>query len=328
MALPLYPDFAPLDLSMSEDLVPALRSGRRGGVADGVSEFTFAGLYLFRQQYGYQVSMLPSGDPVVTGAKNGEPFFLLPLGLPKDDELLCDLFHLGYLKNLSESDLGDAHERLGPRDCTVEEDRDNSDYLYLAEELATLPGKKFHKKRTHVNGFESTYQHRVVPIDRETIAGAYAVLDAWQEERNEPADYRASREALDLWRELELSGIVVMVDETPVAYALGEPLPRGDSFVVHSEKALTSYRGAYQFVNAAFARVLAQRYRYINREQDLGDEGLRQAKMTYRPTGFVRKFRITAPANRALSDVVATEDRLASEAASATTPSAEPCCCR
>lgn len=324
MALPLYPDFAPLDLSMSEDLVPCLRSGRRGGVADGVSEFTFAGLYLFRAQYGYRVSMLPSGDPVVTGEKNGEPFFLLPLGLPADDEILCDLFRLGYLKNLSESDLAGAHERLGPRDCTVEEDRDNSDYLYLAEELATLPGKKFHKKRNHVNGFESTYQHRVVPIDRETIAGAYAVLEAWQEERNEPADYRASREALDLHRKLELSGIVVMVEDTPVAYALGEPLPRGDSFVVHSEKALTSYRGAYQFVNAAFARVLAQRYRYINREQDLGDEGLRQAKMTYRPTGFVRKFRVTAPAPLSASD----GSRMEGQSAPATIPTAEPCCCR
>jgi hypothetical protein len=62
-------------------------------------------------------------------------------------------------------------------------------------------------------------------------------------------------------------------------------------FAVHFEKAIDDYKGIYQFINQAFAQTLPSHYQTINREQDLGDEGLRQAKMTYRPIGFVRKFK-------------------------------------
>lgn len=295
MSLPIYPEFEPLDLSMREDLVPALGSGRTGGVADGVSEFTFAGLYLFREQYNYRAAILPNGDPIITGRKGGESFFLLPLGLPQDDRLLDQLFDLGYLKNLSPSDREAADQRLAERGYQVTFDRDNSDYLYRTAELAELPGKRFHKKRNHVNGFRNAYSHTERPLGRDTVHDALAVLDGWRAERDTDGDYRPSREALELYRELGLSGLVVYVDGTPVAYALGEPLPNGDSYVVHCEKALGGYRGVYQYVNSALAATLVGRYTYINREQDLGDPGLRQAKLTYRPVGFVEKFRVVAP---------------------------------
>ncbi len=296
MSLPIYPDFEQLDLSMREDLVPALRSGRSGGVADGVSEFTFAGLYLFREQYNYRAAMLPNGAPIITGQKDRESFFLLPLGLPQDDRLLDQLFELGYLKNLSPSDREAAEQRLAERGYQVAFDRDNSDYLYLASELADLPGKRFHKKRNHVNAFRNSYSSTERPLDRDSVHDALQVLDSWRAERDTDGDYRPSREALELYRELGLSGLVVYVDGTPVAYAVGEPLPNGDSYVVHCEKAAGGYRGAYQHVNSALAATLVGRYTYINREQDLGDPGLRQAKLTYRPVGFVEKFRVAAPA--------------------------------
>ncbi len=298
MSVPVYPDFSPLELSMREDLIPVLRSARSGGVADGVSEFTFAGLYLFREQYGYQVAMLPSGEPVVTGSYNEAPFFLLPLGLPDDSGLLQGLFEHSYLKNLSQSDVERAQQTLSPSGYVITEDRDNADYLYLTSDLADLPGKRFHKKRNHVNAFRSHYQHVERAIDRETVADAQQVLETWREGRDDIADYRASREALELYRELGLSGMVVYVDNHPVAYTLGEPLPAGDSFVIHCEKAIDGYRGAYQYVNSAFAATLVDRFRYINREQDLGNPGLRQAKMTYRPAAFVNKYRVTAPVSR------------------------------
>lgn len=296
MSLPFYPDFAPLELSMREDLVPALRSARSGGVADGVSEFTFAGLYLFREHYRYQVAMLPTGEPLIIGTLGDNPFFLLPLGLPSDVGLVRGLFERGYLKNLSRSDVETARRILEPDGFRVVADRDNSDYLYLTRELAELPGKRYHKKRNHVNAFRSSYGHYERALDNRTVHHALEVLESWRSERDEPGDYRASREALELYRELGQSGMVVYVDDLPVAYTLGEPLPAGDSFVIHCEKAVGGYRGAYQFINCAFAGALADRYTYINREQDLGNPGLRQAKMTYRPAGFVEKFRVVAPA--------------------------------
>ncbi|GHU99931.1 hypothetical protein FACS189483_09680 [Spirochaetia bacterium] len=76
----------------------------------------------------------------------------------------------------------------------------------------------------------------------------------------------------------------------PAAYCLGESLARGRMFAVHFEKGIDEYKGIYQYINQAFAASLPGYYTHINREQDLGDEGLRQAKETYRPVGFVRKY--------------------------------------
>jgi hypothetical protein len=77
----------------------------------------------------------------------------------------------------------------------------------------------------------------------------------------------------------------------PAAYCLGESIAKGCMFAIHFEKAIDEYKGIYQFMNQAFAAGLPRFFVHINREQDLGSEGLRQAKMTYRPAGFVRKFR-------------------------------------
>ncbi len=80
------------------------------------------------------------------------------------------------------------------------------------------------------------------------------------------------------------------VDNNPAGWCLGESVAKGRMFAVHFEKGLERYKGIYQFINQAFAASLPKHYLYINREQDLGDEGLRQAKTTYRPCGFVRKY--------------------------------------
>jgi hypothetical protein len=87
-----------------------------------------------------------------------------------------------------------------------------------------------------------------------------------------------------------LRGYVYYADGKPAAYCLGESVSKGKMFAVHFEKAVDSYKGIYQFMNQAFAVALPRFFIYINREQDLGDEGLRQAKMTYRPSGFVKKY--------------------------------------
>jgi len=124
------------------------------------------------------------------------------------------------------------------------------------------------------------------------VADAITVLERWRDEKGEDGDFKAAREALDLYRELGMRGAVYYVDGKPAGYALGEPLAKARMFAVHFEKAAGGYKGIYQFINQAFAQALPPYFKYVNREQDLGDEGLRQAKMTYRPVGFVRKYRV------------------------------------
>ncbi|MFP4151607.1 MAG: DUF2156 domain-containing protein [Alkalispirochaeta sp.] len=288
MELPRYPDCAPIDMSMRDALHPRLIM-----LPDGVSEFTFAGLYLFRETYNYHLSCLPEEKLLISGEKEGKRFFMLPCGIPDDDTLLEELFNrYDYLKGLSERNADDAWVRLEKLGLHVHEDRDNFDYLYLKDDLANLPGKKFHKKRNHVNAFINNYEFDEQALLVRHIPDALGILEAWQAERDDRADYAAAREALERYQELGLKGYIVYVGDTPAAYTVGEALMKGQSFVVHFEKAVDGYRGIYQFINKAFAAMLPKHYKWINREQDLGDEGLRQSKMTYRPSGFVKKYRV------------------------------------
>ena len=292
MEIPQYPEFAPIDLAMRSTLHPHLSM-----LPDGVSEYTFAGLYLFRKTYDYRLSVIQGDKLIITGNKDEKRFFMLPCGFPEhDDRIIEELFGTyDYLKGLSEANADPVRIRLENLGLKLIEDRDNFDYLYLREDLASLSGKKYHKKRNHVNAFINNYTYEERPLRKANIEDARLILEEWQAGHEEPTDYRAAREALDLFDELELKGYIVYVDGTPSAYTIGEPLMRGRSFVVHFEKANDRYRGIYQFINKAFATILPRHYTYINREQDLGDEGLRQSKMTYRPCGFVKKYRIDAP---------------------------------
>jgi len=110
-------------------------------------------------------------------------------------------------------------------------------------------------------------------------------------------DYRAAMEALERYESLALRGHIYFVDGKPAGYCLGESVAKGRMFAIHFEKGLDRYKGIYQFMNKAFANALPRFFTYLNREQDLGDEGLRQAKMTYRPAGFVKKHFAMRPAH-------------------------------
>ncbi len=291
MEIPQYPEFAPISLDMQPLLHPSLSL-----LSDGVSEFTFAGLYLFRDTYDYRLSKLPGDSLIITGKKDEKQFFMLPCGLPEhNDQLVEELFGTyDYLKGLSEANADPVRIRLERLGLTVVEDRDNFDYLYLREDLANLEGRRYHKKRNHVNAFINNYNYEERDLKPAAIDDARLILEHWNDIHEGANDYVAAKEALDLYDVLDLKGYMVYVDDQPAAYTIGESLMRGRSFVVHFEKAIDSYRGIYQFINKAFATILPRHYTYINREQDLGDEGLRQSKLTYRPCGFVKKYRVDA----------------------------------
>ena len=293
MPVPCYPDFAPLDMDLKDSLHPRLSL-----TPDGVSEFTFSGLYLFRSRYQYRVSRESDGSFIISGIQPadhghgpGGRFFMTPCGVP-NWEVLEDLFKThDYWKNISDTVLASRQEELVERNIVIAEDRDNFDYLYLREELAELKGKRFHKKKNLVNQFLSAYAgHEGKQLTMELVPSALAVLDRWRQDKGEDGDYRSAREALDLFEKLKLRGAVYFVEGNPAAYCLGESIAKGKMFAIHFEKAIDEYKGIYQFMNQSFAAGLPRFFTYINREQDLGDEGLRQAKTSYRPAGFVRKY--------------------------------------
>lgn len=287
MKIPEYPEFAPLTLDMRDELYPALNL-----LADGVSEFTFSNLFLFRHVYGYTASHLSGHTFLISGSKDGQRFFMAPCCVPPLNTLKELLLDHAYLKNMAETQCLKERIHLEAAGFAVHEDRDNFDYLYNRHDLAELTGKTYHKKRNLVNAFINSYSYEQKGLDQATVADAITVLERWRDEKGEDGDFKAAREALDLYRELGMRGAVYYVDGKPAGYALGEPLAKARMFAVHFEKAAGGYKGIYQFINQAFAQALPPYFKYVNREQDLGDEGLRQAKMTYRPVGFVRKYRV------------------------------------
>lgn len=287
MVITKYPEFKPISLKMRQEL-----HSHFSALKDGISEFTFSNLYLFRKTYNYQISRLSENSYVISGEKNSERFFMLPDGIP-EQELLGGLFkNHDYVKCIAGSHSDAKRVFLEQWNYCISEDRDNFDYLYLRKDLAHLAGKKYHKKRNLVNAFINNYKYEEKLLIPDLIDDAFTVLKEWQKNRNGNGDFEAAKEALEKKDILGLCGYVYYVDGVPSAYVLGESICDKKCFVVHFEKALNLYKGLYQFINRAFASILPNQCKYINREQDLGDPGLRQAKMTYRPCGFIKKYRI------------------------------------
>jgi hypothetical protein len=283
--IPEYPNSAEFSLALRPLLHPLFQQ-----LPDGISEFTFANLYLFRESHHYRVARLPDGLIVIIGRDKDQPFFMLPFGLPAQSILRMLFNDWRGMKCVS---VVQAPE-LAALGFSVLEDRDNFDYLYRRQDLAELSGRKFSQKRNHIKAFINNYDYRGEPLIETHLPAAISILDQWRESRNDPGDYAAAREALEKSEELQLCGGIYYADNRPVAYSLGEELMLGRSFAIHFEKAVGEYRGVWQFVNQAFASILPEKYETINREQDLGDEGLRAAKLSYKPAGFVLKYRVSA----------------------------------
>ena len=178
---------------------------------------------------------------------------------------------------------------------TIEEARGQWDYLYLSSELATLAGNKFHKKKNLLNQFLKgyEYEYRSLSVNCvETVLNMQTEWCRWRDcESSEAllAENDAVARVLAHWNEIPgLCGGIIRIDGVPVAYTLAEPLNH-DTLIIHFEKAANGVKGVYQAINYLFCNDVGVNFTYINREQDLDDEGLRQAKLSYNPTDFSKK---------------------------------------
>lgn len=259
-----------------------------------ISDFTFIQVYLFRKKYDYKVAYLGDGHFLFTGTRDGMDFFMLPFGLPREDTLKDLLKRYSTLISVTASKK-DELEEMG---LTVTEDRDNFDYVYSTEELSTLKGRRFHKKKNLVNAFLKEYSCEAKAFKPALKDDALEVLLSWRADKfsvsGDEGDFYAAKEALERSSDFGLCGAVYYIDGKPVAYTLGEEVgERGDTYIVHFEKGLAGYKGLLQYVNTRFASLLPGKVKYINREQDLGLEGLRRSKLSYRPVKLLEKYKVT-----------------------------------
>lgn len=176
-------------------------------------------------------------------------------------------------------------------------DESSSDYIYDAEKLRTLSGKKYHKKRNHLSNFYRnnwTYSDMDESDFDECIEFAVKSYNSNQsyDDESSVAEQFAINAFMNYYNELELKGGVIRVDDKVEAFTIGDPI-NSDTFDVHIEKANSSIQGAYAAINNEFAKSAANGYTYINREEDLGLEGLRKSKRSYYPVIMLRKNVVT-----------------------------------
>ena len=178
----------------------------------------------------------------------------------------------------------------------LEEIRGHWDYLYDASELKALKGKRFHKKKNLLNQFIKKNNFSYAPLGPDQIDKALAMQENWCTWRDcesldtLAAENRSIQRVLTGWETMTgLSGGALTVEDQMVAYTVAEQVSE-DTILIHFEKANQDFKGAYQAINQQFLLNTGDNYRFVNREQDLGDEGLRKAKLSYHPVDFLKKY--------------------------------------
>lgn len=181
-----------------------------------------------------------------------------------------------------------------------ENDRSQWDYLYDFQDLAELKGNRFHKKKNLLSQFVRKYDYHYISFGKEMIDQVLAMQSDWCDwkdcELNDAlaAENRVIEKVLKAWNRFEkISGGAIVANQKIVAYTLAETLT-DDILLIHFEKGNPSYQGSYQAINQMFISSISknQTFKLVNRMQDLGDEGLRKAKLSYHPVDFNRKFKV------------------------------------
>lgn len=266
-------------------------------------EFTFANNLLWAPFY--EISYAIVEDMLVFLSQDNEMSVSCPLGkesLKKSVDVLIEYFNekgKPFRMHLVSPKQFEELEELYPGRFQIEYDRDSADYVYESERLISLAGKKLHGKRNHINRFKENFPDwSYEKITDENVAECMAMAEEWKiqsgctEKDEKHNEFCVTMNALKQLKKLGLQGGLIRAGGRVVAFSIGEPCGT-DMFVVHIEKAFADVQGAYPMINQQFVAHEAAGYKYINREEDTGEEGLRKAKLSYYPVFFMEKGLVT-----------------------------------
>lgn len=260
-------------------------------------ENAFVNLLVWKYKYHNKIAVCDG----LLFIKSGEGFaetFRIPFGedLQKGIELIEE--YCGNKKPRFWGTEGPALDKFcamyGEKYC-LRENKDAQDYVYLQSDLAELKGKKYHSKRNHISAFSKKYDWRYEPITANNIGDVRACAEKWYSENADRLDSTMKSEKfgvdimLEHFERLYISGGAIYVGDEVVAFTLGSAIS-DEIFDIHIEKALQDYAEGYAVINREFAKNELSAYKYINREDDLGLEGLRRAKLSYKPVMLLKKY--------------------------------------
>lgn len=263
------------------------------------SEKGFATIYLWHHAFGTTISNYH--DDLVIRYVDDEYFaYVLPLKSNNARELIDLAMEDAKTSNkkIMISDLYEDTiailEKEYPNRFKIIETDYLHDYIYTAEKLAALPGRKLHRKRNHLTKFKRLYpDYQVFPLSKNDAPLVMEILNQWITENDYPQDYEAEqtaiKRAMENFDTLGLCGAYITIENVPVSFVIAEKLNE-ETLDLHFEKALGKYDGLYAAINNEFAKMMLGKFTYLNREEDLGLEGLRKAKQSYYPDILLKKY--------------------------------------
>jgi hypothetical protein len=287
-------DFEPIHLELQANYLKALAQCTQIS-----SDYSFSNLFGWADEYG----LTWAWDENLVWIRQSKPQTRLwaPIG-PWETIDWGDVFNRRFKSDTRFIRIPETLSRLWQKNLqdrlVIEEDRDHWDYLYDIVEMVELKGNRFHKKKNLLNQFIKKYDYRFETFGPSMVEPAMAMQADWCDWRDcessnvLSAENRSVFKVLMHWNDLiGLTGGVLIVEDIIVAYTLAEKMS-DESIVVHYEKGCPDYKGVYQAINQMFLASLPNTFKIVNREQDLGEKGLRQAKMSYNPSGFLKKYRV------------------------------------
>jgi hypothetical protein len=287
--------FEPITLGHQKDYIDLLARSPQVG-----SDYSFLNVWAWADEYG----LTWAWDGALVWIRQSRPTEALwaPVG-PWDETdwgrcLQASRLAARTFIRVPERLAGFWQSQFGDR-VRVDSERGHWDYIYAVNDLVDLPGNRFHKKKNLLRQFEKTYDYSYVEFGPKLIEQAMAMQEDWCSWRDcessdlLAAENRAIIRVLTHWNRFDrIMGGALFVENIIVAYTLAEPLT-ADSLVIHFEKGCPAYKGGYQAINQMFLAHAATGYRFVNREQDLDNEGLRKAKLSYNPVDYLRKSKVT-----------------------------------
>ena len=295
--MPIFPDFKSISLEDQNEI-----QGYFSAYQPETSELTFTNLYIWREHYRYRWSVLDD-YLIVMASLDDDTYLFPPVGPASRRDLVRRLLRwMQDEKGIENPRIEKADDRLvaevdGTEDMLIISVRDDFDYLYNREDLVNLAGRKYHSKRNHIHRVERDYQYEYKPITEAIIHDCLLLTKKWCDWREckvKPdikAECEAVHEAMINFEVLGIRGGAICVNGDVKAFSIGEML-NDDTMVVHVEKADPDVPQFYSVINQQFSEHALSDLAYVNREQDLGKEGLRKAKLSYYPDRLVEKFRI------------------------------------
>jgi hypothetical protein len=271
-----------------------------------ISELTFTNFFAWRYFYKFRYAVIADLLCVISFPCKGEAFAMMPIGDVTEERFEAAFSELKkyfiengrklIFKRITKDELK-FFSGLGVGEESFVLDRDNSDYLYNTGDLINLRGKRYDGKRNHINKFNKLYTYEYVPLDCSLLDECSRIMEEWCAEKNcncQEGDYcerLANMELLKNFRTLGCKGALIKTDGKFEAFTVGEMLT-GDTAVIHIEKAKSSIEGLYTLINQQFALREWSGTSYINREQDLGEPGIRKAKLSYHPVRLIEKYTV------------------------------------